>query len=187
MKTINLNDIVIVSDPCYPIGTWCQFQLNNVLPGEYYVNVIRSKSCYDDNAIAALVAVHKDHIGGNIKFRTIKEANIVVDSGQAGIFSYKTYRNDEIFKDIPSKLYGTYENMMRNPDNPSGSHWFGHMTDRTLWGKDWETYDEGVVSRSGDGDGIYRLCVAKKNNQVVGIAIDYLGVKNYMLSNAINI
>ena len=32
---IQLGEEVMVSDPCYSIGTWCQIKLSNVLPGFY--------------------------------------------------------------------------------------------------------------------------------------------------------
>ena len=39
MKTITLSENVMVSDPCYSPDTWCQTKLNNVLPGNYIVDV----------------------------------------------------------------------------------------------------------------------------------------------------
>ena len=36
-KTIKLSDIVMVSDPCYKVPTWCQKKLTNVLNGEYKI------------------------------------------------------------------------------------------------------------------------------------------------------
>ena len=36
MKTITLSNVVMVSDPCYKLDTWCQTIITNVLPGTYY-------------------------------------------------------------------------------------------------------------------------------------------------------
>ena len=58
-----------------------------------------------------------------------------------------------------------------------GDIWYGHMCDRTLSDTQWGTYDNGVVSSSGFGDGTYNLLVAKHKGQIVGIAIDFYVLK----------
>lgn len=178
MKTIQLGNEVMVSDPCYVVPTWCQHKLDNVLPGEYFVNVIKSDEGSWGIRIGALVAIHKDYINDPLSFRTVKGADIGVDSGQAGIFSMETYRNDEMFKEDKSDFYGSYDDVQSNTySKESGDHWYGHMCDKTLGSEQWGAYDNGVVSSSGYGDGSYDLSVAKHNGKVVGIAIDYLGYK----------
>ena len=104
MRTITLSNEVMVSDPCYKVGTWCQHKLSNVLPGEY--NTIAYST---DNTggwgrrIAALIVLHKDYLEEDIKWRTDRSADIGVDSGQCGIFSMESYRNDDIFKNEVSE------------------------------------------------------------------------------------
>jgi hypothetical protein len=44
----------------------------------------------------------------------------------------------------------------------------------TLCDDQWGSYNTGVVSSSGCGDGSYRLLVAKHKGKIVGIALDYL-------------
>lgn len=171
MKTINLSDTVMVSDPCYSVPTWCQHKLTGVLPGKYLSTVLKSDERAWGERIGLLVAVHEDYAGHrDLTWRTVKGANIGVDSGQCGIFSMETYRNDDVFQEPNNFGYSCHE---------SGDHWYGHMCDRTLTDEQWGSYDSGVVSSSGIGDGSYRLLVAKKDGNIVGIGVDYLGYKNF--------
>jgi hypothetical protein len=181
MKTIQLSDEVMVSDPCYVVPTWCQHKLTNVLPGEYLTNVIKSDEGSWGIRIGALVVIHKDYIEDPLNFREVKSADIGVDSGQAGIFSMETYRKDEIFMNEVSEFNKSYQGWK----DDGGEQWYGHMCDRTLGDEGWGVYDRGVVSRSGYGDGSYELSVAKHKGKIVGIAINYLGYKKYALPMAI--
>lgn len=177
MKVIKLGEEVMVSDPCYSVPTWCQHILKNVLPGDYVTNVIKSDEGEWGIRVGALIVIHMDHVNNPLSFRSVKGAIIGVDSGQAGIFSMETYRNDEIFKEDESSFYGIFEDVEINDGVKSGDHWYGHMCDRTLDKDLWGAYDKGVVSRTGYGDGSYELSVAKHKGKIVGISIDYLGYK----------
>lgn len=181
MKTIQLSNEVMVSDPCYEVPTWCQHKLTNVLPGEYFTNVIKSDEGNWGTRIGALVAIHRDYIEDPLSFREVKSADIGVDSGQAGIFSMETYRKDEIFMNEVSEFNKSYQGWK----DDGGEQWYGHMCDRTLGDEGWGVYDRGVVSSSGYGDGSYELSVAKHKGKIVGIAINYLGYKKYVLPMAI--
>ena len=48
------------------------------------------------------------------------------------------------------------------------------MCSRTLGEQQWGTYDSGIVSSSGFGDGSYNLYVVYKRNKIVAMAIDFL-------------
>lgn len=169
MKTIQLSEEVMVSDPCYSVPTWCQRKLTGVLPGEYVTNAFRTDNTGGwGTRVAALVAVHKDYIEDPLTWRAVTSADIGVDSGQCGIFSMETYRNDATFME---------PNNFGFPNHEEGDHWYGHMCDRTLTDEQWGTYDKGVVSSSGIGDGSYKLLVAKHNGKIVGIAIDFFILK----------
>ena len=171
MKTIVLYNQVMVSDPCYEVGTWCQHKLTNVLPGEYQTMVMKfdnySHSWGPRNSF--IIAVHKDHnTEDKLNWRKVV-ADIGVDSGQAGIFSMETYRQDEVFLTGISehtKKYGTHK-------DDGGEEWYGHMCDLTDNTNRWGVYPNGVVSSSGLGDGSYELRVAKHKGKVVGILLDF--------------
>ena len=170
MKTINLTEEVMVSDPCYSVPTWCQHKLTGVLPGEYHTNAFRTNNTGGwGERVAALVAVHKDYLEDTLTWRAVHSADIGVDSGQAGIFSMETYRDDAAFMEKP--------NFSFPGSDQEGDVWYGHMCDRTLCDEQWGTYSNGVVSSSGFGDGSYKLLVAKHNGKIVGIAIDFFILK----------
>ena len=170
MKTITLSNEVMVSDPCYEVGTWCQHKLTNVLPGEYQCTVTKFQASLWGERCSFIIAVHKDYnTDEKLNWRIVKGATIGVDSGQAGLFSMDTYRNDEVFvtgQSNFSKLYGSL-------NNDGGEEWYGHMCDMTLTEIGWDAYPNGIVSRSGIEDGSYELRVAKHKGKIVGIVLDF--------------
>ena len=96
---ITLKSKVMVSDPCYEIPTWCQKSFTSVKPGKYHTFVLRTDEEDWGIRCARLFAIHEDAI--NKKFDWFRlSVNIGVDSGQAGIFSLETYRNDKIANPI---------------------------------------------------------------------------------------
>jgi len=160
MKTITLSNEVMVSDPCYVVGTWCQHKLTNVLPGEYQSTVVKYDDRYWGNRCSFIIVVHKDYnTEDKLNWRKLP-FDIGVDSGQAGIFSMETYRNDEVFVSGSRK-------------KNDGEEWYEHMSNMTLDGERWGTYPNGIVSSSGIGDGGYELRVAKHKGKVVGMFLDF--------------
>ena len=169
MKTINLTDTVVVSDPCYTIPTWCQIKLSGVLPGEYIPMAHKtSKTGGWGTRIAVLQVVHQDYINDPLSWRGCP-GEVGVDSGQAGIFSLDSYRNDVLAESItiPNSKF----QISRDGE---GDVWYEKMCNFTLSDQQWGQYDNGVVSCSGIGDGGYRCLIAKHKGKIVGIAIDYL-------------
>jgi hypothetical protein len=153
-------------------------KLTGVLPGEYLTTVMKSDEKDWGNRVGLLVAVHKNYAEDTLTWRTVRDADIGVDSGQAGIFSIEGYRNDELF---------TGESKFGYLKQKDGDNWYSHMCDLTLSDEQWGAYDTGVVSSSGYGDGSYRLLVAKDNGNIVGIGIDFLGYKNNAFNLAMEI
>lgn len=170
MKTIILYNQVMVSDPCYEVGTWCQHKLTNVLPGEYQCTVAKFEASLWGERCSFIIAVHKDYnTDEKLNWRTARNATVGVDSGQAGLFSMETYRQDEVFvsgQSEHSKKWGSHK-------EDGGEEWYGHMCDMTVSGEAWGTYPNGIVSRSGIGDGSYELRVAKHKGKVVGMVLDF--------------
>lgn len=160
MKTITLSNEVMVSDPGYEVGIFCQHKLTNVLPGEYHCMVQKFDDRYWGNRCSYIIAVHKDYnTEDKLNWRKLPY-DIGVDSGQAGIFSMETYRNDEVFVSGSRKVN-------------DGEEWYENMSNMTLDGERWGTYSNGIVSSSGRGDGSYELRVAKHKGKVVGILVDF--------------
>jgi hypothetical protein len=81
----------------------------------------------------------------------------------------ESYRNDSIVDEIitpDSDFHIVYDG--------EGEKWYEKMCKFTLCDNQWGSYNTGVVSSSGIGDGSYKLLVAKHNGMIVGIAIDFL-------------
>lgn len=165
MKTILLSDRVRVSDPCYKDDVWCKTMLTDVLPGEYEVTVERTDDVSWGNRISQLQVVHKDYKHKNLMWDVHSE--IGVDSGQAGIFCESTYRNDTVEIETPeSNFHTVFEG--------AGEKWYEKMCKLTLSGQGWGSYETGVVTSSGYGDGGYPLEIVKEDDKVVGMRITYI-------------
>jgi hypothetical protein len=94
--------------------------------------------------------------------------DVCVDSGQCGIFSIDTYRNDTIAEGIE-----TPPNDFKISGKSEGDLWYEKMCDFTLSEDSWGMYNTGVVSSSGVGDGGYECLLVTKKGKVVGICINY--------------
>lgn len=180
MKSINLGDEVVVSDPCYEIPTWCQAIVRNVLPGNYRTTVVKSDKGDWGTRCSHLIAIHEDHCHQDEKFQWKHYPAVIgVDSGQAGIFSMDSYRKDDHPFDTQGYDFGA------NWDTQDGDKWYRQMCGRTLDTEQWGLYDKGVVSSSGYGDGSYTLFVAMKNKKVIGFVIDF-GLSGNAIKRIVN-
>lgn len=169
MSQIKLGSEVRVSDPCYGDDVWCKTTLSNVLPGNYGVIVENSDEGSWGVRNSSIIVTHEDYTNKRIVYE--EYGGIGVDSGQAGIFCESSYRNDEVAKDIVTPE----SDFEINPTEP-GDQWYNKMCRMTLTGDGWGTYESGVVSSSGYGDGSYPLTVAKNNDgKIVSIAITFIG------------
>lgn len=126
-----------------------------------------------------LLVIHENHEFDSLVWERVEGATIGVDSGQAGIFSHDSYRNDDhsVLQERPEPSgkpgcswdYGYFS------DQP-GDKFYDLMCGLTLNNEEgWGVYDKGVVSRSGYGDGSYDLYVTRNGEgQIIGICIDFL-------------
>lgn len=168
-SSIHLGESVVVSDPCYTIPTWCQAIVNNVLPGKYNTGVFTTDETDGwGTRCSHIVAIHEDYCGQdeNIGWKRYP-ATIGVDSGQAGIFSKESYRIDD--HPIDSEGY----NFGNDFDKEPGDVWYRKMCGLTLSDQSFGSYDQGVVSSSGIGDGSYELLVATRKNKVIGFVVNF--------------
>lgn len=170
MEQINLGKKVVVSDPCYTIPTWCQSVIENVKPGVYHTTVRKHDAGDWGNRCAMVFAIHEEYVNSPHLLKWEHEtSNIGVDSGQCGIFSFESYRDDNHQFDFEPYDFGT-----DFPTNDEGGDlWYRHMCKHTLSDKSWGTYESGIVTSSGFGDGAYQLFVVKKRNKIVAFAIDF--------------
>lgn len=191
-----LDDKVMVSDPCYDIGIWCQGVIENVLPGEYDCLVKYVDAGRWGIRVAAIQAVHHDYIKSDLK-ETMESFEVGVDSGMAGIFGYKHYERhhaDELDETWYDRCFGATFTRTRNPDyedfnwNVEGES-IGEMMKRhdeyrntiksLMYLEKLDAnviYGSGFVSSSGYGDGGYSCWTAKnEDGKVVSIRIKFIG------------
>jgi hypothetical protein len=168
---------VMVSDPCYKRGTWCQGVLENVRNGQWNA-VVNMKDegqwgirC--ENLIAyATPGLLKTEEGSWEK----TDIDVGVDSGQAGIFSEAQYRDDQIAKEFE----GDKPNFMseeRIADSDPGERWYGMCCSASITDNRGSAgiVPFGVVSSSGYGDGSYDCYIQKDDKgEIMGIKIDFM-------------
>lgn len=176
---IKLNSEVVVSDPCYTIPTWCQAVVDKVKPGMYDTHLKKHDAGDWGVRCSTLLVIHEDHKNDKLKWEDYP-ATIGVDSGQCGIFSKESYRNDSITEkiglgdgDISFFDVSPWKEMTESREEEDGEKWYESMCSRTLGEQRWGVYDEGVVSSSGFGDGSYALFVAKKRGKIVAMCVDF--------------
>jgi hypothetical protein len=169
MKTIKLGSEVVISDPCYDLQTWCQKVVKNVLPGTYHTNVQRKDA--EDWGIrnSLLGALHESYLLDNIVWKW-EPGSLGVDSGQLGFFDIMSYRNLSAVPDLNFKLG---EEFLTNDSEED--QWYERICELTLeTPEQWGTYESGVVSSSGFGDGSYSLYLAhNEDGQVIGFMVDF--------------
>ena len=174
-STITLGKEVMVSDPCYTEPTWCQIKLDDVKPGNYNA-YHKEHDCGEWGVRSSmLLVIHQDHTEDELEWDQ-EDGEVGVDSGQAGIFSYETYRKDGLEMEVPTvgydgRSFEWLESLSRADE--VGGDWYTKMCKKTLTTDGWGTYDQGIVSRSGFGDGGYSLYTARIEGEVVAMAVDF--------------
>jgi hypothetical protein len=179
-KTINLGAEVYVTDPCYSVPTWCQKKLDNVLPGEWVVSMIYDeKEGTDRNA--ELYLIHKDYQSTKgLSFDWLGDFG--VDSGQAGVFDAASYRDDAYAAGIttPEVDFGLPGDPVEGDAfvlpirDQEGDLWYETMCKFTLAEDGWGSYDTGVVSSSGWGDGMYPVYGAEVDGKIVALQLVFI-------------
>lgn len=168
-STIQLGSSIFITDPCYSVGTWCQLKKDNVLPGSWVASMI-----YDEaggtNRNAELHVVHQDFQNKNLSWDWIGDFG--VDSGQAGIFDAASYRNDAAAGKIqvPESDFV----LPRFDSDEGGVDWYEAMCKLTLSQDGWGAYDQGVVSSSGWGDGMYAAYGAEVDGKLVALQLVFI-------------
>ena len=163
----------MVSDPCYSLDTWCQTKLDNVLPGLYNVEVEKSDEGTGWGVrVSGITILHESITDDGVSLEWEDHSECGVDSGQCGIFCMTSYRNDEIAEGITTP---TLDQPFEIPFRDGGDKWYEKMCQFTIHKDQFGSYDTGVVSSSGIGDGQYPMEVMMDKEKIVGIRITYLG------------
>lgn len=154
---------LVVSDPCYERGTWCQGVIANVMNGTWTAAVEQEKGIIVE-LLAGLNLGDFEAVRGNPKrFAALKYEKepfeVGVDSGQAGIFDESFYPVGET---IDFEGTGSFYDAC------------GDATLRSELGAG-VVKNRGVVSSSGHGDGSY-VCYTRRNapGEVIGVRVVFL-------------
>jgi len=164
--------VVVVSDPCYDsidhARCFCRNngQLPKVMKGTWNAQVYEN----DRGRISMLLCSHESYPLSDIPTSAIRYWKrmpwvVAVDSGQAGVFDKKAWRDDETVKGV-ERLHDE----IICADEP----WYSICCDRTLSEVGAGVIPWGVVSSSGYGDGSYDAYYLEQDGKVVAIAIDFL-------------
>ena len=166
-KEITLGNEVYVTDPCYEVSTWCQLKLDNVLPGKWLTTMI-----YDElnntGRNAELILIHQDYQNKNLPYDLIGDFG--VDSGQAGVFDVASYRDDSAAAEFKTPKV----DFVLHGDKEPGDVWYESICRYTLAEDGWGSYDTGVVSSSGWGDGMYPVYGAEVDGKIVALQLIFI-------------
>lgn len=140
---------LVVSDPCYDLGTWCMGNLKNIKKGKWHAYSMVEDS---EGRNSALFIYHESIDAGkafkyfNREYK-VNEApfEVGVDSGQAGFFDPEVFKNDA---SVPADF---------EFDDPIWKEkgWYGMCATITLGCDGAGIMPGGAVSSSGYGDGGY--------------------------------
>lgn len=152
-KRFVCNGQLVITDPCYSSGTWCALWNLKARPGEW-----TAKVRITDEVPGRLEVRHPDFKDvGFLPWEFIGKAG--VDSGQLGVFAahrYPTTEETGEFNDLNT--------------------FYGRCCAMTLTGPQWGILEEGAVSRSGNGDGVYNVYGAHDYHGIlVGVKVVFLG------------
>lgn len=160
-ETVHLNKDVVVSDPCYSLGTWCQAILNNVKPGEYVIEYYKAK---DSGVGHAFCLTHK-----NYKLSVFPKEHysvtLGIDSGQVGVFPLEEFRNDSIIPDNHAYFIKVHD------INEPGEKWYCGIVP-IWWVTPYRLVKNCFNSESGYGDGVAELRVSTNSKgEIYRIAV----------------
>ena len=167
---------MVLSDPCYELGTWCQGIAENVKNGTW-VGVLEQS---DEGAWGVrnsiLISMNVEAMEKNprLEMELMSSGDLInwggVDSGQFGHFDYDNYRKDENAIDLPKVWEDEWESQ-------EGDKFYRACCYQTL-----ETEDSfgvvpfGVLSSSGYGDGSYpTYSIKDENGEYVGFITIFIG------------
>lgn len=171
---------LMISDPGYSVGTWCQGVLDNVVPGTWKAGAVISDEKMMGKRVGTLYVTHSSMTEEDIEKLPVTKADFVVgvDSGQAGIFDSQHYRDDSVVTE--PVVGGLFDTIHIQPTGDAGEKWYDLCCSKTLQRINFGgVIPYGVVSTSGFGDGAY-TCYYRANaeGQVVHLMIEFLDDKH---------
>ena len=136
---------LIVSDPCYPPGTWCMGELANVRNGTWFAEALITDCDFWGNRVSKLTIRHSEYPSRKALSRRKASFGVAVDSAQAGFFDAVHYNDSTILTHKASESWSDGEN-----------EWYDFCCELTLSERMGGVLPYGAVARSGYGDGCYK-------------------------------
>lgn len=172
---LNVNDKLLLTDPCYELGTWCTGEA--VLPYGSY----NCYCSYKDKRVANIYLVNADikDLNEVYKHELISD-NLGVDSGQLGIFNTIRYNKQVSKEEFEKSLEGEfpYEDWKRpyNEDDTDHDSFYRCCGNYTLSKQNCGVIKGvGFVSSSGYGDGVYEAYYLVDNKgEKVGLQVEFI-------------
>ena len=135
---------LVVSDPCYPPGTWFLGELTNVRNGTWFAESLITDCDFWGNRVSKLTVRHCEYSNSRKLSRHKASFDVAVDSAQAGFFDAMHYNNSRIIANKPSDSWSNGKNV-----------WYDFCCELTLSEPMGGVLPYGAVSCSGYGDGCY--------------------------------
>ena len=162
--------VVVCSDPCYEIPTWCQGIINNVKAGTWYAYIEKKDVGSWGPRIHSMTIIHEDYVIDTVK-RTFDHLNPIghygVDSGQFGFFDKEFYRNDSAAESLPKVDWVDYV-------KEDGDEWYKACAEITLSENQGGVMEAGVVTSSGYGDGSYPVFGNLDDGEYVSLKVIFI-------------
>lgn len=118
LGTIELNNKVRISDPCYSADEWCAGTLENVLPGKYHCFYQKVDSGDWGVRVASIEVRHENYL--EVDPTEVTNIDVGVDSGQAGIYDFDYFaknREDKYGEDAwYHKICNSTSGYIENPN-----------------------------------------------------------------------
>lgn len=164
--------IIVVSDPCYNMDTWCRGNIDNVKNGTWKATVEISDEGDWGNRMAKLIIEHVDHNSDDTRHQEYLDASIGVDSGQCGFYDLPIFQEKN---NVPA--YAKLSEHINEEDRKWYSMCCAMTHNRN--GSTAGVIPGGVVSSSGFGDGSYNCFIHKdENGQVTGAILIFIEEDN---------
>lgn len=135
---------LVVSDPCYTPDVWCRGELKNVRVGEWNASMVETDQGNWGIRVGVLSIRHQDIHSRKGLIRHEAPFEVGVDSGQAGFFDERFYRDDSVITQQPPQSWSDGE-----------SKWYDYCCSLTLSPTQGGVLPYGAVTSSGYGDGVY--------------------------------
>jgi hypothetical protein len=149
---------MVISDPCYDRDSGKSGRVLDVEPGRYTASVVVKDFAGWGTRVESLTALRDDCRPGDVVY-VDPVGTVDVDSGQMSMVDFDKY--PEV-----------------SPDYDDADDFYRRLCQLSLSEEHWGTFDGGVVSHSGFGDGQYRCEVLKRGDKNIGARVVFIAPDN---------